>query len=289
MWIIEHEKLKEGGLVQWNEPYYLRHLSTGFYLGGKIIDKKDESINGKIVIDNEISRSNLFKFIPISSTFSKVSPKHKKYVARESFALIQHANSSKILHGVFEKDQYLKKSEIEGDTTSIQAIKPALISFTTANEEASIKLIKANYNEVWETNFLISSFPILKNFHETLRETNKKGAIDNITMSLLVIKMEQIERCIRNLDAFCNNKLFNTSSDHKFGEINQFRQKLLKEQFFIDIVIMILKEILTKTDFEIYEKYTVNKKTEKNFEITKAKVLTDFASKSLNITGLESK
>lgn len=143
MWIIEHEKLKEGGLVQWNEPYYLRHLSTGLYLGGKVIDKKDENSNGKIVIDSEISRNNLFRFVPILSTFSRVSPKNKKYVGRESFVLIQHINTKKILHGVFEKEQFLKKSELENESSS-QAIRPSLVNFDIAYEEASIKLIKAN-------------------------------------------------------------------------------------------------------------------------------------------------
>ncbi len=40
MWIIEHEDVKQGGLVEYKKKYKFRHLSTGYYLEGIPYNKK---------------------------------------------------------------------------------------------------------------------------------------------------------------------------------------------------------------------------------------------------------
>jgi len=42
----------------------------------------------------------------------------------------------------------------------------------------------------------------------------------------LMRKLEASITCAKDLDLFCNNKLFNASPDQKYGEANSFRQKV---------------------------------------------------------------
>lgn len=86
MFVIESEHITEGGKVQWDKPYRLRHLTTNRYLALDPFDNTDElngddgSLNSlmseqsvtqfRLVAVQEIDQAALFKFELIYSTLN---------------------------------------------------------------------------------------------------------------------------------------------------------------------------------------------------------------------------
>lgn len=96
--------------------------------------------------------------------------------------------------------------------------------------------------------------------------------------------MKTVKVCIRDLGLFVTNKLFNTSPDQKYGETNRFRQKLLQEQYFLDLFVLILKEALPKAHLDLYERYINSDEFKKKHdkEAIQAQILIELAKKALN-------
>lgn len=72
---------------------------------------------------------------------------------------------------------------------------------------------------------------------------------ENIVPEKLKHLSTRVHHCInllKDLELFLNNMHNNSSPDNKYGTINPFRQKLLREQYYIDILFKILEEALTK-------------------------------------------
>jgi len=63
-------------------------------------------------------------------------------------------------------------------------------------------------------------------------------------------KMREIKDCLIQLELFCTNKLLNTSPDQKYSEVNTNRQKVLREQYFLDTLGEVLKYSFTPADLE---------------------------------------
>lgn len=70
---------------------------------------------------------------------------------------------------------------------------------------------------------------------------------------MLKQKMQNMKKCIEDLDCFCNNKSSNSLPDQKYGTINALRQKLLCEQFYIDILVMYLEDLISPTELEKWQ------------------------------------
>ena len=62
--------------------------------------------------------------------------------------------------------------------------------------------------------------------------------------------MKEAQECIVQLEQFCTNRLLNTSPDQKYGEINTFRQKVLREQYFIEVLTDILRKVYTPQELD---------------------------------------
>ncbi len=60
---------------------------------------------------------------------------------------------------------------------------------------------------------------------------------------------------MQNLDLFCNNKLVNNAPDQKYGQVNEFRQKVLREQYYLELLTKTLRESLTRTELDDYYEY----------------------------------
>lgn len=73
-------------------------------------------------------------------------------------------------------------------------------------------------------------------------------------MFSLVRKIKKGIDCILDLTRFCENKVYNISQQQKFGTPNIFRQKLLREQYFIDLLVKILETALPKLELEVWIK-----------------------------------
>lgn len=54
-------------------------------------------------------------------------------------------------------------------------------------------------------------------------------------------RIKEAQECLIQLELFCTNKLLNTSLDQKYGDINPFRQKVLREQYCLETLTDILK------------------------------------------------
>mmetsp|Transcript_22215 Transcript_22215/g.19044 ORF Transcript_22215/g.19044 Transcript_22215/m.19044 type:complete len:99 (+) Transcript_22215:728-1024(+) len=98
MWIVESKNFRDGGYVEWNEPYRFKHLSSGRYLCVRE-DKRERELTNqqyKICLDREAGDDTLFKFLPVKST----QPKNmQQYVALDTFAIIQHVETSRAING----------------------------------------------------------------------------------------------------------------------------------------------------------------------------------------------
>jgi len=63
-------------------------------------------------------------------------------------------------------------------------------------------------------------------------------------------KFKEVQDCLAQLELFCTNRLLNTSLDQKFGDINPSRQKVLREQYFIETLSDILRLSFNKIECE---------------------------------------
>ena len=71
MFIIESEKMHQGGLVEWESYYRLRHLTTHNYLAlGSTITENEEVENRRLKLVSEVSKAGSFKFELIYSTLT---------------------------------------------------------------------------------------------------------------------------------------------------------------------------------------------------------------------------
>ncbi len=73
MFIIESENMQKGGLVEWNQPYKLRHLTTGLYLSlGSFVKGINEiefdEKNKILILTKNIKNASFFKFELVYST-----------------------------------------------------------------------------------------------------------------------------------------------------------------------------------------------------------------------------
>lgn len=75
-------------------------------------------------------------------------------------------------------------------------------------------LYKANTNEVWEINFVISCFvQLVKGLKSLKMITVRPGMKNDQTLRMLKQKMQNTKKCIEELDCFCNNKSSNSLPD----------------------------------------------------------------------------
>jgi len=111
------------------------------------------------------------------------------------------------------------------------------------------RLVKAHNSEIWETNFILSCFPVLKEYLNFLDDPVKR---DKSYTWKHTQKFKEIQECLIQLELFCTNRLLNTSLDQKYGDINPSRQKVLREQYFLETLSDILRLSFTKAECEKY-------------------------------------
>jgi len=228
MWVIEHENYLTGGLVQWGAKFRLRHFSSGRYLS---LNKDTQTDNSELNLETKPNKNCLFEFVTTSSVASKQNQATNKLISKESFVRIKSPVYEEWLH-VEMIGEFLK----------------ATLSSEQKDDDI-FRLVKANNSEIWETNFLLSCFPVLKDYLNYLEDPNRKE-INPLRKESN--KYKEVQECLVQLELFCTNRLLNTSTDQKYGEINPFRQKVLREQYFLEVLRDILKNSFSALEFEKY-------------------------------------
>lgn len=212
MWVIENADATKGGLILATDPFRLKHLPTGKYLAGTAVTK--DLTKYEIVAIEDVDEGSLFSLTIVQEPKPKgVSQQDLiKYVSKDAFIMIKHKKTSSWLGIAGVK---MEKGEIAYPLSLNK----------THNDEDVLKIARANTTELLETNFLKSCKNLLMKYVVFLFKLQKKS-ITVYEIKMIERKTENVSKCLKDLELFVTNQLFNTSPYIKFGSINQRRQKV---------------------------------------------------------------
>lgn len=90
LWIVESPIIYQGGHLEWDQSYRIRHMTSGKYL--KI--SHEQANEYTIELSSEIDGDLLFKFTPMKNLLRE---DQKKLIAKDSYFRIQHVSTKKWL------------------------------------------------------------------------------------------------------------------------------------------------------------------------------------------------
>jgi inositol 1,4,5-triphosphate receptor type 1/inositol 1,4,5-triphosphate receptor type 3 len=236
LWKVENEDVTKGGLVPVSKRLRFRHISTGRFLSTtaereSFADMEGvssviaESLVGKpkheLILVSDPDNTTLWELELISSR------RRSKFTKKEEFYRIKH-HYSELYIGPIDKEANKKV--------------PGLVS--SSEELTVVKIIRCEDSTVWETQFLLNSLPILKSFPAFIEGQNKVQEQSEFISRNREFKKKilLVRKCLKELDNFCKNKLQSMISlNRPFATIDPVRQKILREQYFIDALVELLK------------------------------------------------
>ena len=240
MWKIEAETYKMGGFIELGVGFRLRHISSGWYLGGSTAAQtkvkknritslianslKLKKTTQRLILVRHSEESTLWRFKPINAR------KKSKYLLRDEYFKIEHVSSKTFLHNSELNDEVfptLNGGELEGSI---------------------FKISRSEHSIVWETLFLIHSLPILEHFPVFMKyQRTEKLPAEMIAKNREFKRyVTLLRKCMENLTLFCRNKLQSMMSlNHKYGQVESSRQNILREQHFLDALGDILQHAFT--------------------------------------------
>ncbi|CAD8066638.1 unnamed protein product [Paramecium sonneborni] len=250
MFQIENEDLNKGGLIEWGQSLRLRHFILGKYLAINYEPIKSGQL--LLYLSDQPTPNTLFQFVAVPTMGSNAVS--QKYVTKDAFMKIKAVgNSSQWVH--IEQKKILQANSKYKDTV-VEEDKSVLVIRLTDNTEDDdvLKLYKANYSDVLETNFLITGFPVLRRGLTKLK-VNKDMTKEAQKQQMTKI-YKKLTTTIEKLEQFCINSLINTQLDIKNTKVAILqRQKILREQYFIDLLIEIMKYITNEDELRQYSEY----------------------------------
>ena len=108
-----------------------------------------------VELSNDLDDDLLFNFVPIENLLR--DDENKRYIAKDAYFRLLHVNTKTWIS--FQEDSLEKPLEVDKDMKLGGSRRTTLSS--TAREMDIFKARKADFEEIWETNFLLSAFPIL--------------------------------------------------------------------------------------------------------------------------------
>ncbi|EGR30657.1 MIR domain protein [Ichthyophthirius multifiliis] len=283
LWKIEPINIYEGGLLTWENTYRLKHFVTGKYLSVKQI-----KYDFQLEFAYEDLSNTCFKFFDIAQR------KKTKYIQKDSFCRIYNVDNNlwigwndNILENQNQQQQlFLKKPILEKNGIYF-------ITFTKIN---TFKIKKANFEDIWENNFLLFSIPV---FLQTLKLFNQfvkiyiKNKINLLELKIsLQCVMSRIFDIVKNLDQYVNNKLVSyIDLLQDYEQPSQIRQNIIREQNILGILCWVLGKVFpSKEEFKLFAQEThqqeqilqkYKQKKDNNFviELQENKFLQDFFEK----------
>lgn len=210
MWVMEASDSTKGGLILASDVFRLKHLSSGKYLAAE----GKEGGRYEIVALEEAGDKSFFSLKIVQEPKSKgISQQDMvRYVSKDAFIIINHRRSGYSL-GIAEVD-------VERGEKVYQAVLNRQYT-----DEDVLKVARATTNELLETNFLKSCRKVLMKYVIFLTKLQRK-TITVYEIRLIERKTENVSKCLKDLELFITNQLFNTSPYVKYGSVNQRRQKV---------------------------------------------------------------
>ena len=243
LWKIEAENIKEGGPVTSEKLYRLRHISSGLYLSVEQEQSKMKSVQSFTnALASKMAKATVFS-IGLSikkNPFNlwKLQPLHNnkkpRRIFRDDFCVLINNETAYSLHGV---------TNTMVDKENLEPVMKSEIS-----EDAYFKIFKCDDSMTWGTLFLLDCMPILTEFPAFIEKHSQiQVNYDNLSLIKEFKKATGfIANCLDNLLLFCKNKLKSMITIEKqFGQVETIKQKILREQLFIDALAEILNTIFT--------------------------------------------
>ncbi|EGR30288.1 MIR domain protein [Ichthyophthirius multifiliis] len=263
MWVIENKVWHKGGPVQWGQYFYLRNFSTGLYLS--VLFEKSQNFFQYILKTNSFpDESSLFSFLQVDFT-------GQPFVTKYSLLFIKNRLFDGIIQIGKEDSTQLKVTDFQADQDNEQIFFQGNLQINiykgkNLNENA-FKIYKATIQEVEEANFLNSCLPILNQCIKILKSINgdKVKAQKAIKHKNLIENINMAKQCIIDISKFCQNKLivgldnYSSSGSH----INTYRQKVLAEQYFIDLVVDLVVQLMNDQELQEYVNFLKIERTNK--------------------------
>ena len=183
MWVLEHKTLQIGGLVRWDHCFRLKNVTSGLYLSAR----KDANMNYFVTSSANDHHHDLWRFVPVpSASLGKDPSKARHYIPKDAFILIQAEKSTR-------SPQSPRQVVTANTQWFLRSQNPTPTLDKTWEEQDICKIDRANMNEVWETNFLVSCFPRLKNYvgvWNDIRKVNNSFSIKNqMLINILYIRI----------------------------------------------------------------------------------------------------
>ncbi|EGR27577.1 MIR domain protein [Ichthyophthirius multifiliis] len=257
MWVIQNEEFTKGGPIHWEDNFYLRNISSGKYLSLSCLDKGGR-IEGQLQIKDYPCKSSLFQFTQIG--FQQTENNQQKYINKDSIFYIKAVQINGWIH-INDKLKNFLENERKDDEFQVEInnLRVEIIEQQPLDDDA-FRIYKASITEVQETNFLISCFPIIKEQIEILKDLQQIQEKNNNNIEILINEIQEndiqnklniLKKCLVDINKFCLNQLINTSIENQmlnYGKINQNRQKLLAEQYYIILISDLLQSILNEKE-----------------------------------------
>lgn len=270
LWKLEGENEREGGFITSDRIIRLKHASTGLYLSlsqdeGKMknADPFSRSIVNKLMSQSMYTMILSYKKEPCS--LWKLQPllnnKKPRKVNRDDFCVLINTETGTVLHGVQDKKQ-------EQGCSLIPFMKNDI------NEESYFKVFKCEDSMIWGTLFLLDCMPILTEYPTfVMKHSQTQASNDNLPLIREFKKYsELVIKCLENLNLFCNNTLKSMITVNKqFGQVEAVRQKILREQLFIDALADILSSIFIG-NFSLSRVMTVLRTDQEEYSKSKSKI-----------------
>ena len=209
IWKIEGENEKTGATLRTDNAYRIKHLSSGMYL-----TLKNEMKNGRSKEKITLSKKkDLYSLWKINHIYNK-----KKFIEKNDLCAIVNCETGSILDGAVSKE--------------------APVLNIKSSETSFFKMFKCEESLIREAMLIVDSKDPLIDYIEYLK------AIDFQDFKRLLKVCDNVKNCLENLKLYCDNKLIGMIRFHKqFGQMRTMRQKMLREQNFIELFTEILQGV----------------------------------------------
>jgi len=166
----------------------------------------------------------LFYLVPIKNLIK--DERERRFVAKDAYFRLQHVNTKQWIS--------LREDLITNNNNNLQMKKEDKRSkIPTLSEKPreidTFKVVKADFEEIWEMSFLLSSIPCFIELIEYMKPLNDKNLTKEEIQNLKRLNKisEKAIYAMNCLDAFCFNKLpGNIATNQEFIKVSPIRQEV---------------------------------------------------------------